>query len=198
MINEKTINGILNVKEAYQAPSKMLELMLDDSQRNGIFDQFLEHEQDMSYEWFGKYFEDEHSDRKVKKQDFTPDSISKLMVSLTGVSDSYYEPAAGNGGILIKHWDAQRKKESPLFYDPRKHWHTLEEMSDRSLPFLIFNMSIRGMNGVVLHGDSLTRKFKDVYFIRNNSNNFLGYSEVIKSPRVDSLKEMWDIREWEN
>src|SRR5690606_11745086 len=138
--------------------------------------------------WFQEYFEDEHADRKNQKQDFTPDSISELLSILTGSTDSYFESTAGTGGILIKSWLKN--------IDNKKRWYKVEELSDRAIPFLIFNMAIRGMNGVILHGDSLTRKFKDVYFIRNNSSDFLVFSEVIKMPHTDALKKEWNVHEW--
>lgn len=182
------INKLLGISENYQAPQRMLELMLNETERPKIFNAFLEHETDLNYEWFQEYFEDEHADRKNQKQDFTPDSISELLSILTGSTDSYFESTAGTGGILIKSWLKN--------IDNKKRWYKVEELSDRAIPFLIFNMAIRGMNGVILHGDSLTRKFKDVYFIRNNSSDFLVFSEVIKMPHTDALKKEWNVHEW--
>lgn len=182
----ETVNELLGITESYQAPQVMLEKMLNDEERNRLFNAFLECEADLSYEWFQSYFEDEHSDRKVKKQDFTPNSISKLLARLTGKTDSYFEAAAGTGGILISSWLENKGNKA--------RWYKVEELSDRAIPFLIFNMSIRGLNGVVLHGDSLERKFKDVYFIRNME--FTGFSEVIKMPRTDALKKEVNVLEW--
>jgi len=185
-MNSEIINRLLGITESYQAPQRMLEIMLDKKERNKLFELFLEHESDLSYEWFQSYFEDEHSDRKVQKQDFTPDSISNLLAKLTGATEDYFEPTAGTGGILIKSW--LKNKEN------KKRWYQVEELSDRAIPFLIFNMAIRGMNGIVLQGDSLTREIKDVYFIRNM--NFAGFSEVIKMPHTDNLKDHLNIKKW--
>ena len=52
------------------------------------------------------------------------------------------------------------------------------------------------MNGVALHGDSLSRKFKDVYFIRNDTDNYLGFSEIIKLPHTEEFKNEFRILEW--
>lgn len=196
MLTIETINQLLGITESYQAPDKMLEIMLDDQKRIKLFDQFLKHEHDLSYEWFQNYFQDEHADRRIKKQDFTPQSVSTLLSKIVGGGNIYNEVATGTGSILIKTWWEQRLNESPLTYDPRSKWYHAEELSDRAIPFLIFNMSIRGMNGVVLHGDSLTREFKDVYFIRNDTDNYLAYSEVVKMPRTEALKKELDIYEW--
>src|SRR5699024_6981630 len=165
-MNTVTVNKILNVSESYQAPQRMLELMLDAEEREKTFNEFLNYETDLSYEWFHQYFENEHADRKTKKQDFTPNELSELLTHLVGPSDSYHETAAGTGGVLIKHWNKNKNA-----------WFHAEEMSDRSIPFLIFNMAIRGVNGVVLHGDAITREMQEVYLIRNT--NQAEFSEVI-------------------
>ena len=77
-----------------------------------------------------------------------------------------------------------------------EYWYQVEELSDRSLPFLIFNMAIRGMNGAILHGDSLTREFSDVYFIRNMSSQYGPFSEVIVMPKTKTLMQEYDIHKW--
>lgn len=197
MITIDAINQILGIKESYQAPEKLMDRMMDDQNRAETFDAFLEREKDMSREWFHEYFQDEHADRKAKKQDFTPDSVSNLMSRLVGTDKyMYYEMAAGTGGILIQHWQEQRCEYGPFIYDPRAFWYQAEELSDRAVPFLIFNMAIRGINGVILHGDALTREFKAVYFIRNMTSDYQTYSEVIKMPKTDALMQELNIKEW--
>ena len=170
----KTVNKLLGIDDAFKAPTKMMELMLDDKKREETFKKFLEIETDMSYEWFQEYFGDEQAERKSKKQDFTPTSISNLVAKLVGKDKStYYEPAAGTGSMLIaKLWNDRLKNplykrpetDNPLIkvltssvftYDPRAYWYQAEELSDRAIPFLIFNMSIRGMNGSITQCDCL-------------------------------------------
>lgn len=185
MLTTEIINKLLGITESYQAPQRMFEKVLDYKKRIELFTSFFPHERDLSYEWFQGYFENEHADRKNKKQDFTPDQMSELMTKLAGESDSYFEATAGTGGIMIKYWNENKDKNT---------WFHVEELSDRAIPFLIFNMSIRGMNGVILQGNSLTREMKDVYFIRNMK--FKGFSEVIKMPHADGLKKELNIHEW--
>jgi len=187
MLTNETINKLLGITESYQAPQVMLAHMLDPEKREKLFCAFLEHETRMGYEWFAEYFESEHSDRRVKKQDFTPVSVSELLAQLTG-GNTYFECAVGTGGILIQKWNEQRMRAGPARYDPRAYWYQVEELSDRAVPFLIFNMAIRGMCGVIIHGDSLDRKVKDVYFIRNDSTDFLRFGEVIKMEHNKELE----------
>lgn len=151
MITINQINDLLGIKESYQAPDKMLKIMLDKIQRENLFNAFLEIEPNLDYEWFQAYFENEHADRKNKKQDFTPKSVSKLLAKIVGNGD-YFETAAGNGGILIQNW----------VENPNREFHA-EELSERSVPFLLFNMVIRNMSGEIKNGDSLTDEFTKVF-----------------------------------
>ena len=208
----KTVNKILEIDDAFKAPTKMMDLMLDPKKREETFEKFLEIETDMSYEWFQEYFGDEQAERKSKKQDFTPPSISKLVVKLVGKDNStYYEPAAGTGSMLIAKWWNDRLKNplykrpetdnplikvltSPTFtYDPRAYWYQAEELSDRAIPFLIFNMAIRGMNGSITQCDSLSRKATRAFFIRNDTDNYLGFSEVIELPKNQEVAELLNV-----
>lgn len=209
----KTVNKLLGINESYKAPEKMLEIMLDDQQRPKLFKQFLSISTDMHFDWFHEYFEDEQAERKSKKQDFTPDSVATILNRLASgrqPTGTYFEVAAGTGGILINRWwqdcvddpvgnpieDEQGAWLSIFTYDPRRYWYQVEEMSDRAIPFLIFNMAIRGMNGAIVHGDSLSRKAKDVYFIRNDTDNCLAFSEVHRMQHTEELAKMYDIHEW--
>lgn len=217
IFNVSTVNKILGIDESYKAPEKMLNLMLDDKKRPETFKKFLDVSTNMSFDWFHEYYQDEQAERKSQKQDFTPDSIAQLLNDLVEKDRSageYFEPAAGTGGVLIKRWWDDRLKDpvhlahvkksvlnknkgiSIFTYDPRNYWYQVEEMSDRALPFLIFNMSIRGMNGAIVQCDSLSRKTKEVYFIRNNTSDFLAFSDVIKMPHTKEIEEFYHIKEW--
>jgi hypothetical protein len=208
----KTVNKLLGIDDAFKAPTKMMDLMLDPKKREETFKKFLEIETDMSYEWFQEYFGDEQAERKSRKQDFTPTSISNLVAKLVGKDNStYYEPAAGTGSMLIAKWHNDRLKNplykrpetdnplikfltSPTFtYDPRAYWYQAEELSDRAIPFLIFNMSIRGMNGSITQCDSLSRKATRAFFIRNDTDNYLGFSEVIELPKNQEVAELLNV-----
>lgn len=204
----KTVNSILDIDEAYKAPEKMMELMLDEKKRVETFNKFLKISTDMSFDWFHEYFEDEQAERKSKKQDFTPQGVAEILTKLTAddSKENYYEPAAGTGGILITKWWQDCLKDpihKPKFnvasiftHDPRSYWYHAEEMSDRAIPFLLFNMAIRGMNGVVVQCDVLERTAKDAWFIRNDTGNFLGFSDILPIPHTKEFQDFLKIKEW--
>ncbi|MDW4473925.1 N-6 DNA methylase [Staphylococcus saprophyticus] len=177
----KIINDLLGIKDSYQAPQRIMDILYSGIEdRNKVFMNFLEaFDKDVTYDWFHDYFQDEHADRKKHKQDFTPQSISKLLGEIVGSEgNTYYEPAAGTGGILIERWNQDRMKHSPFDYEPRDYYYTAEELSDRAIPFLLFNMLIRGMNGNVVQCDVLTREATGAFFIQNDANDFMGFSSL--------------------
>ncbi|AIL11418.1 TPA: SAM-dependent DNA methyltransferase [Streptococcus pyogenes] len=195
MIKIDEIHRILGIDEVYKAPKRLMDILFDKDSREDIFRQFLDIETDLSYDWFMRYFEDEHADRKNKKQDFTPLSVSKLLTGLVS-GHTYHESAVGTGGILIQAWQRHRISSNPFTYKPSDYWYQVEELSDRALPFLLFNMSIRGINGVVVHGDSLTRQVKNIYFLQNTKDDMLSFSDINVMPRTQDIEQEFNVKEW--
>lgn len=168
MLNTETINHIFGVSESYQAPYELDKILKDRDNRKLLFSKFINEESDLSYDWFTNYFQEEQSDRKGKKQDFTPDGIIKIASGLLGKTSSNADICAGTGGLTIKRW---LNNKDAYFY--------CEEFSDRAVPFLIFNLAIRNMNAEIIHGDSLTRKVKHIYKLKC-SDNFSEIEEIEK------------------
>ena len=191
----KKINQLLGIKDGYQAPARMMEIITSD-ERETYFKQFLEaFDYNVNYDWFHEYFQEEHAERKTKKQDFTPKSISRLMNHIVGNHQgSYYEPAAGTGGILIERWHQDRLQVSPFEYEPRMYYYEAEELSDRTIPFLLFNMMIRGMNGTVVQCDVLTRESTGAFFIQNDANDFMGFSSLNLLPYNEDTETEFNIK----
>ena len=199
MLTTKKINELIGVNDSWKAPEKLLSTILDKNKRIQLFKAFLKNETDVSFDWFHMYFQDEAADRKKKKQDFTPQSISKLMNKLADNDDSdmYFEPAAGTGGIVIDHYYQKRLKQAPWDYIPSEHYHILEELSDRAIPFLLFNLAIRGMNATVIQIDSLSReKCKGVFFVQNVKNDALSFSDINIMPYSEEVKKEFNIKSW--
>lgn len=172
-------NDLLGITESYEAPSKLMAILRNKSEREVLFKAFLEaFDYDVSYDWFTDYFQDEHADRKTQKQDFTPLSVTTLVAKLVGGGPTHYEPCAGTGGMTIAAWQNDRMKHSPFDYRPSWYLYTCEELSDRALPFLLFNLLIRGMNAVVVHGDVLSRKAYGAFFVQNDADDHLTFSSL--------------------
>lgn len=188
-IKPEVFNELLGITESYQAPQALLNILYDRNKREQFMKDVLEavnHRVDDDF--FRDYFQDEHADRKTKKQDFTPQSVSKLTRALVGnTSGSFYEGCAGTGSMTIAAWDADRKQHSPFDYRPSWYFYVCEELSERAIPFLVFNLALRGMNAVVVHGDVLSREAYGVFYIQNDYDNHLGFSSVNILPRTEAV-----------
>lgn len=152
-LTSEKINELLNIDESYKA-SDVLYQKLMSVDKNSLFEEFLNIENDLSFDWFTDYFQEEHSDRKNKKQDFTPNKVVELTNNLLGQFTSNADICAGTGGLTIKRWTVNHDAE---FY--------CQEFSDRALPFLLFNLAIRNVNAKVSHGDALTGRAKALYVL---------------------------------
>lgn len=193
------VNRLIGVDESYKAPAKVMEIISDKENAKEVFLKFMpEFNYDLSYEWFNEYFEDEHADRKNNKQDFTPTSVSRLISEMQGRHPQYgliYEPAAGTGSTIISHWYKEtRKHRFPWDYQPDNYLYLCEELSDKTIPFLLFNLLIRGMNALVIHGNSLTREAKEVYHCDNEQNAFMTFSVLKKLPHTKEVEELCNVK----
>ena len=108
----------------------------------------------------------------------------------------YFEPTAGTGALLVDRWNNDRLKESIFTYEPSHYFYEVEELSDACIPFLLFNILIRGMNAIVIHGNSLTRDIKQVYFCQNDKNDFMQFSSLNIMPHSDIVKHEFNINRW--
>ena len=193
------VNRLIGIDESYKAPGRVMELISDKEAAKTIFFKFMqEFDYDLSYEWFNGYFEEEHADRKNQKQDFTPTSISRLISEIQGDGPQYgviYEPAAGTGSTIISHWYKEtRKHRFPWDYIPDNYLYLCEELSDKTVPFLLFNILIRGMNAIVIHGNTLTREAKEVYHCDNKENSLMCFSELKKLPHTKNIEELFNVK----
>lgn len=171
--------GIEDLKDLPNAVINLLEEDID--ARNEVYKELIrKNNGDMSYDWFQEIYETELSERKQKKQDFTPNILGVLCSKLTSQSGSIHEPTAGNGSMIIADWWQRCKQKMPWEHFPSQNMVTCWELSARSIPILLLNLSIRGIMGYVYHGDVLTREVKQKYILLNRKNDALAFSEVIK------------------
>ena len=173
MLSYTLINDLLEVKESYEMPTKLMAALESKKRREELFDKFLENETDLTYDWFTNYFQEEHSDRGKLKQDFTPDEITTIVSEIGGHPDTVTDICTGTGGLTIKEW-ANNKNA---------YFHC-EEVSSRTVPILLFNLAIRGINSEVVHGDSLEGKVECIYKLTNNGK----YSDIEKIEHYESEK----------
>lgn len=196
MINADQINAILGIDESYKAPTVIMKLLFDKKKRKEAFRSFLEIEHDLSKDAFHAYFEEQQANKRKYAQDFTPDSISNLLTKIVPSDGKTLDVATGSGALIIAKWHADRMECGIADYKPSKFLYHCEELSDNALPFLLFNLMIRGMNATVVHGDSITRKVKQVYLIANENDDFMDFSTLNVFPHSKDVEETFNVGEW--
>lgn len=194
----ETVNKLLGVEDSSEAPQQLWKIIFNREKREKLFRDFLNIKTDLSFDWFQEYFEEAQADRKRDKQDFTPNSISDIIVGIQGENKDgqYFEPTVGTGGMMIRRWNKDRMDTGFFNYKPSMFLYHVEDRSNTAMPFLVFNCLIRGMNITIFWGDSLERTCKDVFFIQNDDDNSMGFSSFNIMPRSDEVKQHFNVKEW--
>ena len=191
-MEEKELLGIFGISDIMDLPQAVDELLFGDKKkRDKVYLQLLElNKHNMSYDWFQQIYEREMAQRKKNKQDFTPREVTDVVsrIALTGDSGTIHEPTAGTGSLIISAWWERCRKVLPWEFFPSQNMVTCWELSDRSIPLLLLNLSIRGMMGYVYHGDVLEGTVKQKYILINKEDNGMGFSDVVKAGINDKIQ----------
>lgn len=213
---QKTIAKLLHGDDLASTSEYLMGILFDKDKREHLFNQFLEYETNVDYDWFNLYYSQEMTRVSKKTKSFySPPALGKLAKQLVDVARTdgdteaaknsllatNYDVGAGTGQLTVTAWDANRRKHNPFDYKPSMYFYVAEELKQqnkpsRPLPFLLFNYLIRGMDGVVIAGDSLTRSISQVYFIQQPEDDHLGFSSLNVMPRTPDTMKAFDVRTW--
>ena len=194
-MKKEELFNLFGIGDLKDLPSAVMNLLDGDiDARNEVYKELIrKNNGDMSYDWFQEIYETELSERKQKKQDFTPNILGVLCSNMTSQSGSIHEPTAGNGSMIIADWWERCRKKIPWEHFPSQNMITCWELSARSIPILLLNLSIRGMMGYVYHGDVLTKEVKQKYILLNRKDDTLAFSEIIKANANDEIIQKNEI-----
>ena len=109
---------------------------------------------DLETDYLQKIWQFYMADREDKKQDFTPKSLGKLLSKLTESENEtwVYDMCSGSGALTIQKWCTNKNLK-----------FVCEELDEDLIPFLLFNLKIRNIEGYVITGNVLTEERKTVY-----------------------------------
>lgn len=193
---------IAEVNQHAEFEKYLKDILFDKARRNKFFMDILSIDKDVYTDTFKQYFEEYAAERKSNKQDYTPDSIAGMLAALTRSEPqqsskwSGYDPTAGTGSLLIQKWKDDQLAESPFSYAPHNYLYRADELADNVIPYLLLNLALRGMNCIVVHGDTLERTAKQIYFVQNADDNFLGFSDINVMPHTEDVSKEFGIRKW--
>lgn len=148
------INELFGIKESFELPERLMAVLMDKEQREAVFNEFLQYDFDFSHDCLRDYFQDEHAARSALKQDYTPDCICDLISLLMPETDKIIDICSGTGALTIG--------------TGRNVYFQCEELSKMSIPILLFNLAIRGMNATVLQKNVLTKNVEKIYRVQKN------------------------------
>lgn len=191
-MNKDDCCRIFNVEDIINLPQAAMDIVMGDRERrDAVYRELLSvNRYDMSFDWFRQLYEEEFAQRKKQKQDFTPVEVSEIVAKIAlPTVGTIHEPTAGTGGLIISAWWEQCRRAIPWDYYPSQHMISVWELSDRAIPLLLLNLSIRGIMGHVYHGDVLEGTVKARYILLNRSDDALGFSDVVKAEAGDIIVE---------
>lgn len=188
-MTKEQVFKLFGIKDLTELPNAVMKVLFSDN-KDDIFKELIKlNDGDMSYDWFQGIYESELAERKQKKQDFTPYALSVVCSKLTSQEGTIHEPTAGNGSMIIADWWERITKKLPWGVFPSKSVVDCWELSNRSLPILLLNLSIRGIMGYVHHGDVLENDCKQLYILLNKKNDSMSFSEIIMANNNDKIVE---------
>lgn len=110
---------------------------------------------DLSIDYIQKVYQYYLADRKEKKQDYTPKSLAKLMAILAMSKDKkIIDMCAGSGALTIQAWNLDNDIVVECL-----------EFDETVIPFLLFNLQVRNIEGIVKHMDVLENEIFNIYKI---------------------------------
>lgn len=153
-------------------PDKLMGLLFSED-INGIFEKYTDMQGDLSYDGFTDYFQEEHSSRKAMMQDFTPKELTELVGRIAGADVmSCLDVCSGTGGLTIALHSIAPKCE---FF--------CEELSQRALPILLFNLAVRNIPTYVSNKNVLSNETIACYRIIPGER----FGKILK---IDSVPEV--------
>lgn len=201
-VSREQFYKIANVKQHTEFEKYLSEIVFDRDKREEFYHKLLDIDNNLYYDTFKRYFEEYSAERKSNQQDYTPDSVSELLSMLTRSDPaktdgwSAIDPTAGTGSLLIQKWKDDQLAESPWTYAPHNYFYLAQEFADNVIPYLLHNLAIRGMNCIVIHGDTLEKTAKQIYFVQNTDDDFLHFSSINVLPHNEMITKEFHISTW--
>lgn len=164
---------LLQIENINEAPQKILKVILEKKQN--IFDEWLNFCPDLSTDYLQPIFQYYMADRKNKMQDYTSKTLAKACVKLAKIetAKSCYDMCAGSGALTIQAWCINPK----CFF-------ICEELDERVIPFLIFNLAIRNCDALIINGNILSGEKKKAYRLKHNEK----YSDISETAIQEEIK----------
>lgn len=146
---------LCNVSEVSEVGSVLLKAVLDHDE---CFYQRFSCLIDDTKDWLQALWQYYEADRTKNKQDYTPKSLCKLVSALAGTASSVYDCCGGSGALTLE-----------MLRNNQDINICVEELDERVIPFLLFNLSLQNSNGYVVNGDVLSQRVISCYRLKKGA-----------------------------
>lgn len=214
MITKQQFWDIAGVTQHSEFEKYLKKIVLKPKERERFFKALLDVDcHCVQQDTFKQYFEEYAAERKSNMQDYTPDEVSNLLVRLTNQNSQHVDDiktlskpingsynaadfTAGTGSLLIQKWWDDMTNEAPWTYVPHRYFYFAQEFADNVIPYLLLNLALRGMNCIVMHGDTLTGETKQIYLVENSKDDFLQFSDINVMPHNKTVADEFHVSKW--
>jgi type I restriction-modification system DNA methylase subunit len=127
--------------------SDTIDRVLQAKNRDEYFDKYIEVFPDLSKDELRSCWQFWFADRSEKMQDYTPEPLADLCANLLLMFEgkSLYDCCSGSGALTIATWS--KRKELTV---------QCEELDEKVIPLLLFNLAVRNISGEVINGNVLS------------------------------------------
>lgn len=168
----ETIHGMFEIREPHELPTAMMRAIKGENLA-GIISDYKTAFPDLKHDYLRDYFQENQPDRSNLMQDYAPESVCRIVAGITGKRETIADICAGTGSLTLSAW---QENPDAVFY--------CYELSSASLPFLLFNLLVRGVDAFVIHGDVLTQDYETVYHCHSGQ---IEEVEGFEDPKVDAV-----------
>ena len=127
------------------------------SNNNTIYQAFTDMvDGDLSVDWMQMIYQYYMADRENLKQDYTPKCLAELLSQYAQRNNitEIVDICAGSGALTIQQWNANKDIIAEC-----------QEIDKTVIPYLLFNLALRNIEGVVYHKDVLLNKIFETYIL---------------------------------
>lgn len=166
-ITTEAVNALFGIKESFELPEMLLKKLLNKEEKNKLCSEFMRFDFNINNDCLRDYFQENNANRNNLKQDYTPDCLCRLISEIVPKTEKIIDICSGTGALTIGM--------------NRKIIYQCEELSQMSIPILLFNLVLRGINATVFQKDVLLNKTEKAYRIINDGDSEFGTIEVFES-----------------
>ena len=147
------IQEIFGCSDPKEFPQKVKEALFS-ATPSKYLDGYVNICDDLSVDYLQKVYQFYNADRAEKKQDYTPLSLAKLVayLSYSAGEKVIYDCCAGSGALTIQKWATNNNLS-----------FVCEELDEQVIPILLFNLSVRNIEAIVLRKNILSQEVYEVY-----------------------------------